>query len=148
MAGTFENLIALLRAWSHRRRTWATPALTKGRGLPAAQVGVTIEIGGAIQGQSAQYIDGVPNNVLGGNTIALVPTQDAIQEFSVVTSNAPADFGRFAGGVVNMTTKSGANAFHGSAYEYFRNADLMRTIFSATRRRSARPSLTKTSMAL
>jgi Carboxypeptidase regulatory-like domain len=82
------------------------------------------EIGGAIQGQSAQYLDGVPNNLLGGNIVALVPTQDAIQEFSVASSNATADFGRFSGGVVNMTTKSGTNAFHGSAWEYFRNRDL------------------------
>jgi hypothetical protein len=81
------------------------------------------EIGGAIQGQSAQYLDGVPNNLLGGNIVALVPTQDAIQEFSVASSNAGADFGRFSGGVVNMTTKSGTNAFHGSAWEYLRNRD-------------------------
>ena len=97
------------------------------------------EIGGAIQGQSAEYIDGVPNNILGGNTVALVPTQDAIQEFSVVSSNATADFGRFAGGVVNMTTKSGANSFHGSAYEYFRNADLNANDFFSNRSRLARP---------
>jgi Carboxypeptidase regulatory-like domain/TonB-dependent Receptor Plug Domain len=82
------------------------------------------QIGGAIQGQSAFYIDGVPNNLLGGNILALVPTLDAVQEFSVVTSNATADFGRFAGGVVNMTTKSGGNAFHGGVWEYFRNAAL------------------------
>ncbi|MGB9431768.1 MAG: TonB-dependent receptor [Candidatus Acidiferrum sp.] len=82
------------------------------------------QIGGAIQGQSAEYIDGSPINVLGGNTVALVMTQDAVQEFSVVTSGAGADFGRFAGGVVNMTSRSGTNAWHGSVYEYFRNADL------------------------
>ena len=65
------------------------------------------QIGGAIQGQSAEYVDGSPINVLGGNTVALVMTQDAVQEFSVVTSDAGADFGRFAGGVVNMTSRSG-----------------------------------------
>ncbi len=81
------------------------------------------QIGGSIQGQSAQFIDGVANNLLGGNIVALVPTQDAIQEFSVASSNAGADFGRFAGGVVNMATKSGGNKFHGSAWEYLRNRD-------------------------
>jgi hypothetical protein len=80
------------------------------------------EIGGSIQGQSAQFIDGVANNLLGGNIVALVPTQDAIQEFSVASNNATADFGRYAGGVVNMTTRSGTNEFHGSAWEYLRNA--------------------------
>ncbi len=96
------------------------------------------QIGGAIQGQSAQYIDGVPNNVLGGNPVALVPTQDVIQEFSVATSDAGADFGRFAGGVVNMTTKSGTNAFHGSAWEYLRNADLNANDFFSNQIGSAR----------
>lgn len=81
------------------------------------------EIGGGIQGWSANYIDGIPNQLLGDNVIALVPTQDAVQEFSVVSSNATADYGRFAGGVINMSTKSGANKFHGSAYEYLRNRD-------------------------
>ena len=82
------------------------------------------QIGGAIQGQSTEYIDGAPINVLGGNTVALVMTQDAVQEFSVVTSDAGGDFGRTAGGVVNMTSRSGTNAWHGSVYEYFRNAAL------------------------
>jgi hypothetical protein len=97
------------------------------------------QIGGAIQGQSAYYIDGVPNNLLGGNILALVPTQDTVQEFNVATSNATADFGRFAGGVVNMTTKSGSNAFHGSAWEYFRNADLNANDYFSNLQGSPRP---------
>ena len=96
------------------------------------------QIGGAIQGQSATYVDGGPINVLGGNPVALVVTQDAIQEFNVATSNAGADFGRFAGGVVSMTTKSGTNAFHGSAYEYFRNAVLNANDFFSNRAGSPR----------
>jgi hypothetical protein len=80
-------------------------------------------ISGGIAGQSATYLDGAPNNVLGENDVAFVPTQDAIQEFSILSGAVPADFGRFGGGVVNMTTKSGSNAWHGSAYEYIRNRD-------------------------
>jgi hypothetical protein len=79
------------------------------------------QIGGAISGQAAQFVDGAVNNFLGANIVALVPTQDAVQEFSVVSSDASADFGRYAGGVVNLATKSGSNAFHGTAYEYIRN---------------------------
>jgi hypothetical protein len=97
------------------------------------------QIGGGIQGQSAQYIDGVANNLLGGNIVALVPTQDAVQEFSVASSNATADFGRFAGGVVNMTTRSGTNSIHGSAWEYLRNADLNANDFFGNRIGAARP---------
>ncbi len=119
-----ENLIALAPGVVPGGASQGDTGLNQGTRTAGGAGWGNYQIGGAIQGQSAQYIDGVPNNVLNGNTIALVPTQDAIQEFSVVTSNATADFGRFAGGVVNMTTKSGSNSFHGSAYEYFRNNDL------------------------
>jgi len=46
---------------------------------------------------------------------------DAIQEFSVLTSNYSAEYGKTAGGVVNAITRSGTNQFHGSVYEFLRN---------------------------
>ncbi len=49
---------------------------------------------------------------------------DALQEFNATRNIFPAEFGRTTGGVVNMTSKSGTNSFHGSAYYNFRNADL------------------------
>ena len=49
---------------------------------------------------------------------------DAIQEFSVLTSNYSAEYGKTSGGVVNAITRSGTNAFHGSAYEFLRNSAL------------------------
>ena len=54
-------------------------------------------------------------------TVAFFPIIDAIQEFKVETNSPPAEFGRFNGGVINLTTKSGTNGFHGSAFEFFRN---------------------------
>src|SRR5208283_2194035 len=79
------------------------------------------QIGGSQAGQNAIFIDGVPSNGSYLNVITLIPTQDAIQEFKVQTNNMGPDFGRFAGGVINMTTKSGTNSFHGAAYEFLRN---------------------------
>jgi hypothetical protein len=79
-----------------------------------------IQIGGGIANQSAFYIDGAPSNTY-QNFVGLIPTQDAIQEFRVASNNVSAEFGRFGGGVVSMTTKSGTNGFHGSIYEYLRN---------------------------
>jgi hypothetical protein len=78
-------------------------------------------IGGGQSNQSAMYVDGAPLNMLGGNTVGYVPTQDSVQEFNVSTNSASAEYGRYSGGVVNMTTKSGTNKWHGSAYEYLRN---------------------------
>jgi len=49
---------------------------------------------------------------------------DAIQEFSVLTSNYSAEYGKTSGGVVNAITRSGTNTFHGSAYEFLRNSKL------------------------
>jgi hypothetical protein len=56
--------------------------------------------------------------------VAYFPVIDAIQEFKIESNSPPAEFGRFNGGVVNLTTKAGANAFHGNAFEFYRNQGL------------------------
>src|SRR5262245_20926317 len=56
--------------------------------------------------------------------VAYFPIIDAIEEFKVETNSPPAEFGRFNGGVINLTTKSGANAFHGNGFEFIRNEAL------------------------
>ncbi len=78
-------------------------------------------IGGGFGNQSSFYVDGVPSNAPANNLNSYVPAQDVVQEFRVVTNNVPAEYGNYAGGVVNLSTKSGTNTFHGSAYEYLRN---------------------------
>src|SRR3954470_1787072 len=66
-------------------------------------------------------LDGAPNNAnQGGNNIAYVPPADAVQEFKMQTNSYDAQYGRTAGGVMNMSLKSGTNSFHGTAYEYYR----------------------------
>ena len=56
--------------------------------------------------------------------VAFFPIIDAIREFNVQTNDSSAAFGRFNGGVVNLTTKSGSNDFHGTVFEFLRNEDL------------------------
>jgi outer membrane receptor protein involved in Fe transport len=65
------------------------------------------------------YSNGGPGSILGGNLGV-----DAIQEFSVLTSNYSAEYGKTSGGVVNAISRSGTNAFHGSVYEFLRNSAL------------------------
>src|ERR1700738_5033505 len=65
------------------------------------------------------YANGAPGSVLGGNMGV-----DAIQEFSVLTSNYSAEYGKTSGGVVNAITRSGTNQIHGSVYEFLRNSAL------------------------
>src|SRR6202030_3128265 len=66
-------------------------------------------------------------------TVAFFPVIDAIQEFKIESNSPPAEFGRFNGGVVNLTTKAGANAFHGNGFEFLRNEALnARNFFQST----------------
>jgi hypothetical protein len=74
------------------------------------------------------YANGGPGSVLGGNLGV-----DAIQEFSVLTTNSSAEYGKSSGGVVNALTRSGTNQFRGSAYEFLRNSTLdARNFFDTT----------------
>ncbi len=66
-------------------------------------------------------LDGLDNNQVSENDVGYAPSVDAIQEFNMITNNAPAEFGNFMGAIISTTTKSGSNQFHGSASEFFRN---------------------------
>ncbi len=79
------------------------------------------QIGGSFANQGAEYLDGQPLNIGYINLPIIIPTQDSIGEYKVQYSNLGAEWGKFSGGIVNLSTKSGTNNWHGSVYEYFRN---------------------------
>ncbi len=81
-------------------------------------------VNGAREQDNNFTLDGMDVNQADNNDVAYVPSPDAIQDFNIITSNAPADFGNYIGGVVVETLKSGTNQFHGNVFEYFRNTDL------------------------
>jgi hypothetical protein len=66
-------------------------------------------------------LDGMDNNQVSDNLLGYTPAPDAIQEFNLITNNAPAEFGNYEGGIVNATIKSGTNSYHGDVWEFFRN---------------------------
>jgi len=101
------------------------------------------QIGGGMSGQSQVLIDGVPTNGAYLNVVTVVPTQDAIEEFKVQTNNLGPEYGRFAGGVINLSTKSGTNALHGGVYEFIRNKVLNANDFFANEAGTARPPFTQ-----
>src|SRR5882672_3657065 len=87
--------------------------------------GNQITVAGARPEQNNFRLDGVSindfNNAAPGSVLGGDMGVDAVQEFSVLTSNVSAEYGRTSGGVINAITKSGTNQFHGSAYEFLRN---------------------------
>jgi hypothetical protein len=88
---------------------------------------------GAVSGGGRPYIngnreednnfllDGVDNNQASDNLTGYTPSPDAIGEFNLITQNASAEFGNYAGGIINATIKSGTNSFHGDVFEFIRN---------------------------
>lgn len=85
-----------------------------------------VNVHGARSLQNNFLLDGVDNNSISTNVQELTsqvsrPSVDAIQEFKIVTSPYSAEYGRSPGAAVSVSTKSGTNQFHGTAYDFFRN---------------------------
>jgi outer membrane receptor protein involved in Fe transport len=99
--------------------------------FPAA---VLVNSNGARQNQTSYRLDGANNTDIYTNVNQPFPNPDALQEFSVQTSNYSAKYGGNAGGVVNIVTKGGTNDPHGSAYEFIRNAAFNARNFFAAKR--------------
>lgn len=105
--------------------------------------GGNYQINGGTANQNAMYLDGSPMQVAYANLTALIPTQDAISEFRVQTNSDSAEYGRYSGGVINLTTKSGGNEFHGSAYEFLRNKVLNAGTFFGNQTGAGKPAFTQ-----
>ena len=75
--------------------------------------------GGSTQGRNALLLDGAP--IALGNRGSYSPPMDAVQEFTVQQNSVDAQYGRNAGGVMNVGMKSGTNEIHGTAYYFGRN---------------------------
>ncbi len=80
-----------------------------------------VSINGSRNNQSSFQLDGGDNSNSAFNGPTFYPSIDAVQEYKVQVNNFSAEFGQSSGGVVNVITKSGTKAFHGSAYEFARN---------------------------
>jgi len=92
--------------------------------------GTGYAINGARSASTNVLLDGSANNNDFNATVGLDVPLDSVQEFSVITSNFSAQYGRASGGVVNVATKSGTNQFRGTVYEFFRNDALAANTFA------------------
>src|ERR1700688_203943 len=104
------------------------PDFTAGPDRGKRGFGNQLTIDGARPQQNNYRPDGISMNdydtIASGSVLGGDLGVDAIQEFSVLTSNYSAEYGRTSGGVVNAITRSGTNQFHGGAYEFLRNSAL------------------------
>ena len=110
----FEDLLTL------------TPGVSITQGPDGDEINVNGQRGifNNISLDGGDYNNGFFGEQMGGQRAAVDITLEAVKEFQIVASGANAEFGRTAGGVVNVITKSGTNDFHGSLFEYFRTEGL------------------------
>ncbi|HKC85208.1 MAG TPA: carboxypeptidase regulatory-like domain-containing protein, partial [Blastocatellia bacterium] len=96
--------------------------------IVAAQLAPLTTSGLSFAGQNGRansvQIDGVDNNDIASNGVRPTISQEAVSEFQINRNGYNAEFGRAAGGVINIVSKGGANQFHGNLYNYFRNEAL------------------------
>ena len=104
-------------------RTFVTlAALAPGVALPPGSL--LPRINGGRPRTNEYLFDGISVLQPEPGQVAIYPVIDAIQEFKIESNSVPAEFGRFNGGVVNLTTKAGSNVLHGTAFEFLRNEAL------------------------
>ncbi len=122
---TVNNLMTLVPGVAAGGSTYGTSSGDQAGGARTNSIAFgNYFIGGAFGNQSAFFIDGVSSNGPANNVNGIIASQDFVQEFRVATNNVSAEYGNYAGGVINVTTKSGTNEFHGSTYDYLRNTVL------------------------
>ena len=91
-------------------------------------------VNGARADNVSFLVDGMNNTQRRNLNVMVSPPLEAVQEFKLVTSGFSAEYGRFAGGILTMVTKSGGNRFRGALYEFLRNdAFDARNFFDATK---------------
>src|SRR5271167_3500910 len=95
--------------------------LTGSKNIQGSNGSGTFSVAGGQANGISYLLDGGDNNDTFSNVNLPIPFPDAVQEFSVQTNAMQAQFGLHPGGVVNIVTKSGANAFHGDLFDFFRN---------------------------
>jgi len=105
-------------------------ARTQASGQAQRGFGTEMTISGGRPRQNDSRLDGISVNDYSngppGSALGVNLGVDAVEQFSVLTSNYPAQHGRSSGGIIGASTRSGTSEFHGSVYEFFRNSVLGR----------------------
>ncbi|MGC8550041.1 MAG: TonB-dependent receptor domain-containing protein [Acidobacteriaceae bacterium] len=118
---------ALVNLPLNQRNVYALMFLEPGvtGSVSAAYNSLNLSVDGGKAGSSEILLDGIPATtptIVPITSIGAFPSVDAVQEFKVMLTGYPAEFGRSGSGIINVILKSGTNKLHGSAYEFARNS--------------------------
>jgi carboxypeptidase family protein/TonB-dependent receptor-like protein len=119
-----RNFVQLLTLTAGATPGISRTAQSSGGSLSSVRAPSAVQINGQSNLSTNFLLDGIDNMETSIGGIILFPPVDAIQEFKVQTLTSDSEFGVTGGGQVNVTTKSGTNAFHGSLFEFLRNDKL------------------------
>jgi hypothetical protein len=115
---------------------FATAPITYNYSVGISQGGLSIS--GARESANGFMVNGGNVQEPMAQNVSVVPNLDSIAEFRILTNNFDAEYGHYSGGVINLVTKSGANAFHGNVFEFWRNTNLNAKNFYSTQRNDFR----------
>ncbi|MGP0070488.1 MAG: TonB-dependent receptor domain-containing protein [Bryobacteraceae bacterium] len=93
--------------------------------------GTNFSIAGGRLDAVSYLLDGADNNSVTSSGVSFNPNPDTVAEFRILMNNYTAEYGRSAGGIISVVTKSGTNQLHGSLFDYLRNQDLNANDFFA-----------------
>ena len=102
-----------------------------------------LNFGGGFFGTTAFLLDGIWDTASDWGAVVYVPSVDSVDQFKIQTNSFTAQYGFSSGNVINVTTKSGTNALHGDAYEFFRNDALDANFYFSNFNHIPRPPFTR-----
>jgi hypothetical protein len=119
---------------------YAGPFISAGFPVPllsGSQNSGAVSVNGMREAGNGFILNGIIVQEAGYSGAGAIPNLDSIAEFRILTNNSDAEYGNYAGGQINVVTKSGTNQWHGNVFEFLRNTDLDAANFFAAGQRSA-----------
>ena len=106
---------------------YAGPFISAGFAVPLVSGDLNsgaLSVNGMRESSNGFILNGILVQEMGYSGAGAIPNLDSIAEFRILTNNPDAEFGNYAGGQINVVTKSGTNQWHGNVFEFLRNTDL------------------------
>src|SRR5271163_2976574 len=105
---------------------YAGPFISAGFAVPQVSGDLdsgAVSVNGMRESENGFILNGILVQEMGFSGAGAIPNLDSIYEFRILTNNPDAEYGNYSGGLINVVTKSGTNAFHGNLFEFVRNTD-------------------------